>query len=200
MLLIKVLDEKKKKKPPPGVLLRSLCCPTQPRRPYSQCLSQPGVTGRMPAYAVVAFDDTYVYLMLELFLAFVAAAACEVGAVPYVATSLANFWGHCWNLMVPAVLRPSVYHPVHAIHSAVLSMVATFLVSEIMHKVMFYYITLKPSNTTGEVPTWRWRQPHTVATTLTLVFMMGTGFWLFPLGSQQRHQVQMTNSLFPVID
>ncbi|BAT01957.1 probable long-chain-alcohol O-fatty-acyltransferase 5 [Oryza sativa Japonica Group] len=165
----------------------------------------------MPAYAVVAFDGAHVYLMLELFLASAAAAARVVlGAElepqfdrPYLATSLADFWGRRWNLMVPAVLRPSVYLPVRARHGAAAGVAAAFLVSGLMHEVLFYYITLDPGCTTGEVTAffalhgacvvaerwwleearrraWRWRAPRrAVATAMTLAFVTGTGSWLF---------------------
>lgn len=159
---------------------------------------------RMPAYAVVAFDGAHVYLMLELFLATAAAfARALLGAElepqfdrPYLASSLCDFWGRRWNLMVPAVLRPSVYRPVRARLGTPAGVLAAFLVSGLMHEVMFYYITLEAG--TGEVTAffalhgacmvaerwWArqsslWRPPRAVATVLTLAFVTGTGSWLF---------------------
>ncbi|XP_062225851.1 probable long-chain-alcohol O-fatty-acyltransferase 5 [Phragmites australis] len=164
---------------------------------------------RMPAYAVPAFDGAHVYLMLELFLASAAALArALLGAElepqfdrPYLASSLRDFWGRRWNLMVPAVLRPCVYHPARARFGAPAGVLAAFLVSGLMHEVMFYYITLEPG--TGEVVAffalhgacavaegwcaawqsqsglWWWRPPRPVATALTLAFVTGTASWLF---------------------
>ncbi|KAF8703368.1 hypothetical protein HU200_032166 [Digitaria exilis] len=165
---------------------------------------------RMPSYAVPVFDGAHVYLMLELFLASAAALArALLGADlepqfdrPYLASSLGDFWGRRWNLMVPGVLRPCVYRPVRARSgSAAAGVLAAFLVSGIMHEVMFYYITLEPG--TGEVTAFfalhgacavaerwwcaaaarrgvgLWRPPRPVATALTLAFVTGTGSWLF---------------------
>jgi len=158
---------------------------------------------RMPAYAVPVFDGAHVYLMLEHFLASAAALArALLGAElepqfdrPYLASSLGDFWGRRWNLMVPGVLRPCVYRPVRARLGATAGVLAAFLVSGAMHEVMFYYITLEAG--TGEVTTffalhgacavaerwWQgrglWRPPRPAATVLTLAFVAGTGSWLF---------------------
>ncbi|CAM0906153.1 unnamed protein product [Alopecurus aequalis] len=159
---------------------------------------------RMPAYAVVAFDGAHVYLMLELFMASAAVfARALLGAElepqfdrPYFASSLRDFWGRRWNLMVPGALRPSVYRPVRARLGAPAGVLATFLVSGLMHEVMFYYITLEAG--TGEVTAFfvlhgvcvvaerwyarqrcLWRLPRAAATAATLVFVVGTASWLF---------------------
>ncbi|CAA2960022.1 acyl- --sterol O-acyltransferase 1-like [Olea europaea subsp. europaea] len=76
---------------------------------------------------------------------------------PYLATSLQDFWGRRWNLMVSNILRPTVYDPVLSISRQVIArkwaalppVLATFLVSGLMHELVFYNIgRLKP---TGEV-------------------------------------------------
>ncbi|KAK3144545.1 hypothetical protein QOZ80_4AG0314560 [Eleusine coracana subsp. coracana] len=166
-----------------------------------------GFRARLPPYAVPAFDGAHVYLILELFLASAAAVARRgtLGAEleppfdrPYLASSLRDFWGRRWNLAVPALLRPCVYRPVRVRSgSAAAGVVAAFLVSGVMHEVMFYYITLRPGN--GEVTAFfaihgacavaegwwcarrpsRWRPPRPVATALTLAFVTGTASWLF---------------------
>ncbi|OEL31537.1 putative long-chain-alcohol O-fatty-acyltransferase 4 [Dichanthelium oligosanthes] len=161
---------------------------------------------RLPEYAVPVFDGAHVYLLLELFLASAAAVArALLGAElepqfdrPYLAYSLRDFWGRRWNLMVPGVLRPCVYRPVRARLGAAAGVLAAFLVSGLMHEVMFYYITLEAG--TGEVTAffalhgacavaerwcaaqrlWRdWRPLRPVATALTLAFVTATGSWLF---------------------
>ncbi|KAM0878618.1 hypothetical protein ACQ4PT_034751 [Festuca glaucescens] len=124
---------------------------------FAALISLRRIRARMPAYAVVAFDGAHVYLTLELFMASAAAfARALLGAElepqfdrPYLASSLRDFWGHRWNLMVPGALRPSVYRPVRARLGAPAGVLATFLVSGLMHVLMFYYITLEAG--TGEV-------------------------------------------------
>ncbi|CAF1761311.1 unnamed protein product [Brassica napus] len=78
---------------------------------------------------------------------------------PYLATSLQDFWGRRWNLMVPAILRPAVYNPVQRMaewkmssdHARFLAVLATFLVSGAVHEQIFYYINREMP--TGEI-TW----------------------------------------------
>ncbi|KAE8811189.1 putative long-chain-alcohol O-fatty-acyltransferase 5 [Hordeum vulgare] len=154
-----------------------------------------------------------VYLSMELILGSPATAARALLGMeleptfdrPYLATSLRDFWGRRWNVSVPAVLRPCVYSPMRALiggrrGAAMAAVLATFLVSGLMHEWMFYYITLQPP--TGEatayfvlqgactvVESWWashkgwWRPPRMAATPLTLAFATITGirFLLPPL-------------------
>ncbi|CAK9308702.1 unnamed protein product [Citrullus colocynthis] len=129
---------------------------------------------------------------------------------PYLSTSLQDFWSRRWNLMVPSILRPTVYDPTRFITSRVfgprwaklLAMVATFAVSGFMHELIFYYFT-------RAAPTWevtwffvlhgfcmaaevvvkaavagrnvRWKIHRMVSGPMTLVFLMMTAQWLmFP--------------------
>ncbi|KAK4374769.1 hypothetical protein RND71_005446 [Anisodus tanguticus] len=124
---------------------------------------------------------------------------------PYLATSLQDFWGRRWNLMVPGILRPAVYFPVRAISTRVLgkelaklpAIFATFLVSGLMHELIYYY--LSRAGPTWEV-TWffvlhgicvcvevtvkkvvngGWQMNRVVSGILTLGFVAWTGDWLF---------------------
>ncbi|MCE3050416.1 hypothetical protein HAX54_047154 [Datura stramonium] len=124
---------------------------------------------------------------------------------PYLATSLQDFWGRRWNLMVPGILRPAVYFPVWAISTCALgkelgklpAISATFLVSGLMHELIYYY--LSRARPTWEV-TWffvlhgicvcievsvkkvlggRWQMHRVVSGVLTLAFVAWTGDWLF---------------------
>ncbi|KAJ1271390.1 hypothetical protein BS78_06G125100 [Paspalum vaginatum] len=139
---------------------------------------------RMPAYAVPAFDGAHV------------AAGRGAGAAvrPPVPRLLPpRLLG---PPLVPGVLRPCVYRPVRARLGAAAGVLAAFLVSGLMHEVMFYYITLEAG--TGEVTAFfalhgacavaerwlarqsgLWRPPRPVATALTLAFVTATGSWLF---------------------
>ncbi|CAH8341356.1 unnamed protein product [Eruca vesicaria subsp. sativa] len=74
---------------------------------------------------------------------------------PYLATSLQDFWGSRWNLLVSSSLRAGVYTPVRRVcqrlmcsddSAMFISVLATFIVSGVFHEVLFFYIT-------GEMPT-----------------------------------------------
>ncbi|XVF75236.1 hypothetical protein PTKIN_Ptkin13bG0171100 [Pterospermum kingtungense] len=124
---------------------------------------------------------------------------------PYLSTSLQDFWGRRWNIMVTRILRPTVYEPVlnrcarfvGRKWAPIPAVFGTFVVSAIMHELIFFYL--------GRVrPTWEitgffllhgaclmaeialkkalgdtWRLPGMVSTPLTVGFVMFTGFWLF---------------------
>ncbi|KAE8811433.1 putative long-chain-alcohol O-fatty-acyltransferase 5 [Hordeum vulgare] len=158
----------------------------------------------MNQYVLLTLYAFHVYLALELVLASAAAAARALLGMglepqfdrPYLSASLRDFWGRRWNLSVPAVLRPCVYRPVRARLGPAAGVLAAFVVSGLVHELMFYYITLRPP--TGEATAffalhgacavaeawWArhqgwWRPPRLVATPLTLAFVLVTAFWLF---------------------
>ncbi|KAH7838613.1 hypothetical protein Vadar_028965 [Vaccinium darrowii] len=155
----------------------------------------------------------HIYLMLEIMFALVAAVArATVGSKlepqfnePYLSTSLQDFWGKRWNIMVTTILRPTVYDPALNISTRVLgrkwaslpASFATFMVSALMHELIFFY--LGRQRPTGKI-TWffilhgaclvveigvkkllkrRWRLPPVVSRPLTVGFVVVTGFWLF---------------------
>ncbi|XP_038899806.1 probable long-chain-alcohol O-fatty-acyltransferase 5 [Benincasa hispida] len=124
---------------------------------------------------------------------------------PYLATSLQDFWGRRWNLLVSNTLRYGIYRPVRAAVEGVVGkrlaagtgVMAVFVASGVMHEQLVYYIT-------REVPTWEvtwffvlqgvsvvveselkavvgrwWRPPAVVAWLLTLTFLVVTAAWLF---------------------
>lgn len=96
----------------------------------------------------------HIYFMLEMLLALFGAAAKALTRVelepqfdePYLATSLQDFWGRRWNLMVTKILHPTVYGPVRSAAARVLgrrwaaipAVWATFLVSGLMHELVVY--------------------------------------------------------------
>ncbi|KAL8243364.1 hypothetical protein R6Q59_009622 [Mikania micrantha] len=67
---------------------------------------------------------------------------------PYLATSVQDLWGRRWNLMSSSILRVSVYNPMRAIWAPtlgplwgqVVAILATFVVSGLMHELMFLYM------------------------------------------------------------
>ena len=98
----------------------------------------------------------YMYTGLELILALVASLARVFLGVdfepqfdePYPATSLQDFWGRRWNIMVSKILHPTVYEPVRKISTRALgkklaplpAVLASFFVSAVIHELIFYYI------------------------------------------------------------
>ena len=124
---------------------------------------------------------------------------------PYLSTSLQDFWGRRWNLVASNILRPTVYDPVRAISrrwirrewAPVPAVIATFLVSGLMHELVFFHLGRK-------APTWdvtcffvlhgvcvavemavkravrdAWELPAVVSGVLATAFVMATGLWLF---------------------
>ncbi|KAG2310647.1 hypothetical protein Bca4012_025149 [Brassica carinata] len=132
---------------------------------------------------------------------------CEIEPVfnePYLATSLQDFWSRRWNRMVPSILRPTVHIPVQQYAARLIGpkmascagMLAAFLVSGLMHELIYFYIIRKS-------PTWEvtcffvlhgvvtcleiWVKsmrlcppPHrAVSSLVVLVFVFVTAGWLF---------------------
>ncbi|XVF77326.1 hypothetical protein PTKIN_Ptkin14bG0034100 [Pterospermum kingtungense] len=155
----------------------------------------------------------HIYLELEIVLALCALPARAIFGFelepqfhePYLATSLQDFWGHRWNLMVTSILRPTVYYPIRRISTCILgarwaplpAVIAVFVVSGLMHELMYYYLT-------RVTPTWEvtWffilqgvavvievvvkkvvpvklRLHRVVSGPLALGFVAVTGVWLF---------------------
>ncbi|KAI3680457.1 hypothetical protein L6452_35228 [Arctium lappa] len=161
----------------------------------------------------MALFCVHIYVVLDVGLAIVAYLARAIVGFelepqfdePYLATSLQDFWGKRWNLMVTGVLHPTVYLPVRSLSGRYLpkkvaplpAVMASFIVSGLMHELIFYYLgRLKP---TWEV-TWffvlhgalvglevvvkrqvngRFRLPAVVSGPAALCLVMATSFWLF---------------------
>ncbi|XP_004507638.1 acyl-CoA--sterol O-acyltransferase 1-like [Cicer arietinum] len=81
---------------------------------------------------------------------------------PYLSTSVQDFWGKRWNIMVSRILHPTVYEPMVKASSKVIgrkwaplpAAVATFLVSGLMHEMMFYYIKREKATWQVWEPCW----------------------------------------------
>ncbi|KAF8030286.1 hypothetical protein BT93_E2666 [Corymbia citriodora subsp. variegata] len=168
---------------------------------------------RLPQKVVWVLYSLHIYICLEIILAAVAVVARAALGLelepqfnePYLSTSLQDFWGRRWNIMVTRILRPTVYDPVLALasravgrrYAALPAVLGTFVVSALMHELIFYYLgRVKP---TGEI-TWFFlfhglclmaeiaakkelklglRLPRPVAAVLTVGFVMVTAFWWF---------------------
>ncbi|XWS18132.1 hypothetical protein CRYUN_Cryun32bG0015700 [Craigia yunnanensis] len=155
----------------------------------------------------------HIYFCLEIILAMVAALARALLGLeleqqfnePYLSTSLQDFWGRRWNIMVTSILRPTVYEPVLNMGARFVgrkwapipAVFGTFVVSALMHELIFYYLgRVRP---TGEIACFfllhgaclmaeislkkalgdKWRLPRVISTPLTVGFVMLTCFWLF---------------------
>ncbi|KAL5699553.1 hypothetical protein ACHQM5_030436 [Ranunculus cassubicifolius] len=162
---------------------------------------------------ILTLYSLHIYLSVEILLAMSVLPARSIFKFeiepqfndPYLTTSLQDFWGRRWNLMVTSILRPTVYIPTVGICTRVLGknwaqlmgLVATFLVSGLMHELMYFYLS-------REKPTWevtwffvlhgvctcleivgkrwwgdRWRFHPVISGLLTIGFVAGTAFWLF---------------------
>lgn len=162
---------------------------------------------------LLALYAIHIYFFLELILGMAAVVAQALLGLelepqfnePYLSTSLQDFWGRSWNLMVTSILRPTVYKPTRILFTSVvgrkwsqlLAVMATFVISGLMHELIFYYLGRAK-------PTWeityffllhglcltmeivlkkalkgKFGLPRLVSRTLTVSFVMFTCFWLF---------------------
>ncbi|XP_016506397.2 acyl-CoA--sterol O-acyltransferase 1-like [Nicotiana tabacum] len=167
----------------------------------------------MHPHIIMVIYCFHIYLSLEIILAIVSGLAHGLLGLelepqfnePYLSTSLQDFWGRRWNLIVTCILRPTVYNPTLSLSTNILgrkwaplpAVMGTFVVSGLMHELIFYYLgRVKP---TWEI-TWffllhgvclnieicikkaingEFKLPRIIGTIWTVGFVMITGFWLF---------------------
>ncbi|KAJ8754856.1 hypothetical protein K2173_015368 [Erythroxylum novogranatense] len=165
------------------------------------------------SYIILALYCVHLYLELEIMLAICATPALGLFGFqlepqfnePYLTTSLQDFWGRRWNLMVTSILRPTVYNPVRRFftpavgqaYAALPAILLTFVVSGLIHEMFWFYMTrVSP---TWEV-TWffvlhgvcmnvevvvkrmvggRRRLHRSISGPLTIGFLGVTAVWLF---------------------
>ncbi|CAJ2658259.1 unnamed protein product [Trifolium pratense] len=162
----------------------------------------------------------HMYIGLEFFFALASTFTRKILNVdlepqfdkPYLSTSLQDFWGKRWNITVNRVLHPTVYDPVMNISSRLIGrkwapvpgILATFVVSAMMHEVVFYYIKREKRMWEMWEPSWdamcffilhgvclviqvgvkkafgdKLRLPKVVSWLFTVVFVWYTALWLF---------------------
>ncbi|AED96616.1 wax synthase-like protein [Arabidopsis thaliana] len=168
----------------------------------------------LPRTFLLCLHPLYVYLLLEILLTLLRILmtiilGCDLEPhfhEPYLATSLQDFWGRRWNLIVSASLRAIVYTPVRRVCQRVMSsdyamligVFATFVTSGVAHEVVFFYITR--AMPTGEVALFfllhgvctvaevaakrtafvrRWPVRPVVSWMFTIAFVNVTAGWLF---------------------
>ncbi|KAF5730512.1 putative Wax synthase [Tripterygium wilfordii] len=124
---------------------------------------------------------------------------------PYLSTSLQDFWGRRWNLMVTNLLRHTIYNPVRVFlefqvgqqWATPVAVLAAFLVSGLMHELLFYYVIratptwemtwyfvlhgacLVVENVMRKLVVGRWHLHRAVSCLLTVGFVVATTEWLF---------------------
>ncbi|KAI3899003.1 hypothetical protein MKW92_011281 [Papaver armeniacum] len=100
----------------------------------------------------------HLYFMTEVYLVVSAALAAFILGLddlepqfidPFISTSLQDFWGRRWNLMVTNILWLTVYLPMRSFCTHILgrkwatipATLLTFWVSGLMHELIVYYVT-----------------------------------------------------------
>ncbi|XP_057765014.1 acyl-CoA--sterol O-acyltransferase 1-like [Salvia miltiorrhiza] len=150
----------------------------------------------------------YAYLGLELSLvafAMIGRVVLGIEAArpfdhPYLSTSLQDFWGRRWNRVAAGALKSTIFYPtlngtsrlLGRKWAAIVAAVVTFVVSDVMHEVIFYYMGRVKFG--GGIPTFfifqgicvviestikkrmeaKWRLPQTIIGLLVFVFNLST--------------------------
>ncbi|CAA7019672.1 unnamed protein product [Microthlaspi erraticum] len=186
---------------------------------------------------LLVLHPLYAYLLLEILLTLLRKLltiilGCDLEPhfnEPYLSTSLQDFWGRRWNLMVSASLKAGVYTPVRRLcqrlkissdYATLVGVFATFIVSGVAHESVFLYLTR--SMPTGEVTLFfvlhgvctaaevalkrtafvqRWSVRPVVSWLLTIAFVNVTSAWLFfPHLIRSNVVDRCSNEIFLLID
>ncbi|XP_006644444.1 probable long-chain-alcohol O-fatty-acyltransferase 5 [Oryza brachyantha] len=160
-------------------------------------------TGWLPVYCVHFLYCIHIFLTLDLVLSSIALASATVlgtglerqFSTPLAVASVNDFWGRQWNLMAVDLLRASAYEPVRARWGRDAGVLAAFLMSGLLHELLYWYLTLR--RPMGEMllffmlhgvsqiaERWAraaglWRPPKVAAYLLVSVFMVVTISELF---------------------
>ncbi|KAJ3706231.1 hypothetical protein LUZ61_009936 [Rhynchospora tenuis] len=153
-------------------------------------------------YTLLSLYTCHLYLGLELAMTLTGITASIILNMPiepqfndpFLATSLRDFWSRRWNIMLSQTLRQLVYDPVAPRLGPAIGLITSFLVSGLMHEVIFYY--LASTRPTGEVMSFfllqglgiivehivkratTWRPHKIIACPMTIGFVMISAFWL----------------------
>ncbi|XP_006352461.1 acyl-CoA--sterol O-acyltransferase 1-like [Solanum tuberosum] len=162
---------------------------------------------------ILSFYCFHIYFMLEIIFNMISAVVRGVSRVeleppfdePYLASSLQDFWGKRWNLMVTNILRPTVYDPVRSIVADRISrkwaplpaVLATFFVSGLMHELIFNYngrlmpngeyilfflihgVALSVEIVIKKISNGKFFVPRIISCPLALAFIFFTSCWMF---------------------
>lgn len=171
------------------------------------------VEDSLPPYMKLCFNCVALYFFIDIVVGFFNTIARWVFGIefeepsnePYLSTSLQDFWGRRWNILVSNLLRLTVFIPVRSAmidvagrrRSAAVGVFAVFVVSGLMHELLFYYVN-------RESPSWevtgffvlqgvcvllefqlkmavgeKFRMHYAVCWVLTMGFVVVTASWLF---------------------
>lgn len=167
---------------------------------------------KFPQKLVVFLICIYVYLALEICLVVVAVMAQVLLGMgvdrpfdhPYLATSFQDFWGRRWNRVCANSLKYTIFYPILNSTSrvmgrkwaAILALVVTFVVSDVMHEIIFYYlgrvrmgwgipiffifqgICVAIESMLKKKIDGKWRLPQRIMGPLIFVFLVRTFMWL----------------------
>ncbi|XP_062118195.1 acyl-CoA--sterol O-acyltransferase 1-like [Humulus lupulus] len=175
-----------------------------------------GYKNYMHPKVILFLYSLYIYLILDLILATTTALARAVNGTelephfnePYLSSSLQDFWGRRWNLMVSRVLRPTIYKPTLGFWARIIgpkwasvpAIMATFMVSGLMHELIFFYwcrvwptwepmlffvlhgtclsVEIVLKKAVGTATNDTWRVPRWISGPLTVGFVMESCFRL----------------------
>ncbi|CAD5334641.1 unnamed protein product [Arabidopsis thaliana] len=99
---------------------------------------------------------------------------------PYLATSLQDFWGRRWNIIVPSILRPAVYTPMRQVSERRMSSDWALFSGEVTLFFILQGVCLAAELAVKKKTTvmQRWRLSPAVSRILTVGFVFLTGSWL----------------------
>ncbi|CAH8314240.1 unnamed protein product [Eruca vesicaria subsp. sativa] len=169
-----------------------------------------GYKHNLPTVLLWVLYPLYMYLPLDIIFnimrfLFTIILGCDLEPVfdePYLATSLQDFWGRRWNLMVSSVLRSAFYLPLVGKSNSGLVMFigsfTTFVASGLFHELLYFYTSHETPS--GEITLFyvlhgvctaiemvlkrstfgqRWAVRPVVSRLLTMTFMIVTSGWLY---------------------
>ncbi|CAK9189630.1 unnamed protein product [Sphagnum troendelagicum] len=170
---------------------------------------------QLPGWLIYMMYSFHIYVSCSLVfdgLAMIVSAATGIELEPaynkpFLSSSLTDFWGKRWNLLVSNLMRTAVYEPVLYVYldsqrfsqvplwPRTLALISCFVVSGLMHELLFVYISL--SWPTGEVTAFftlhgilaalevvirrrfRLKVTKLVSIPITLCFLFFSSIWLF---------------------
>ncbi|CAK8575213.1 unnamed protein product [Lathyrus sativus] len=134
------------------------------------CIPLYGQKENLHPFILLSLHGLHFYTGLELFLSLITTIVRKLIQIdleqpfdkPYLSTSVQDFWGRRWNIMVSRILHPTIYEPMLKTFTHVIgrkwaplpAVVVTFTVSGLMHELIFYYMKQKTATWEAWEPCW----------------------------------------------